>query len=94
MYVYDCSYDTGGDDEADSTDVDTTSMRQPAAVGDSTEHRLESRYTVMVFGILRHLAYSFCRVVRRNVYVMMLSYQGICIVRKCILLKFMLKLFF
>jgi len=87
MYVYDCRNDTGGDDEADSTVVDT-------AVGDSTDHRLESRYTIMVFGILRHLAYSFCRVVRRNVYVMMLSYQGICIVRKCILLKFMLKLFF
>ena len=70
----DCSYDTGGDDEASSTEVDTTSVKQLAAVGDSTEHRLESRYTIMVFGILRRLAYSFCRVLSRNVYIMMPSY--------------------
>jgi len=70
----DCSYDTGGDDEASSTEVDTTSVKQLAAVGDSTGHRLESRYIIMVFGILRRLAYSFCRVLSRKVYIMMASY--------------------
>jgi len=61
----DCSYDIGGDDEASGTDVDTTSVKQLAAVGHSTEHRLESRYIIMVFGILRCLAYSFCRVLTK-----------------------------
>jgi len=70
----DCNYDTGGDDEASSTDVDTTSVKQLAAVGDSTDHRLESRYTVMVFGILVYLAFSFCRALSRKVYIMMPSY--------------------